>query len=294
MLRSDPQRFFQYLPQPHGRHAQLLLKTLKSSPTNIASHSVLVSPPRHRGAGSPARFFMASAANPNESKTLPRYHRMSTYKLEGYQQALERYREHNGRWGFVVFRTTYHSDDEWQHVKELIINRAKKHTPIPELVDHMDWVFFDDKNIFDGMSRSSLRERFHIWAADAASRTTLPPKDAGLASRYNFFFDVDEPSLRSIVDYTGVTTGGFLNLVDARWKPGCTHAGLDEEELEQQLHEDEDEEPIDGYKEWSVGWMKLEFKGLSIAFQVNEADGFVDDDSEWKRFYVRPPGVGIT
>lgn len=153
----------------------------------------------------------------------------------------------------------------------------------------MDWVFFDDKNIFDGMPRSSLREHFHAWAADAASRTTVPSEEAGQAGRYNFFFEVDEPSLRSIIDYTGRRTGGFMNLVDARWKPG--YPGLDGEELEDQLFEDELREPVDGCKEWSVGWMKLHFRGLSIGFQVDDADEFHDGDN-WERFYTRPPMIG--
>lgn len=156
----------------------------------------------------------------------------------------------NDKWGFVVYRTTYNDDEEWNRVKQIIIDQATKRLRIPDLANYMDWSFIDDKAALNGASRAFLRQQFRSWAAQQQGDGG-PPRFSG-SSRYVFFLEVDEESLRSMIDKTGGRRHGHINLVDSLWEPDMSRPESEADRL-QELEDEAEREPIDGCREEVVG-----------------------------------------
>lgn len=128
------------------------------------------------------------------------------------------------KWGWVIYRTTYGDDEAWERFKVLVTRQCRKYlqkpdTP-PSVAGALDWVFVSDKAL-DGASRDTLREHFLAWVAEAKTRESLGPPSPLVAKmeleavRYMYFIQVDEESLRSVVD--NPNGRGHVNLVRC-WK----------------------------------------------------------------------------
>lgn len=99
-----------------------------------------------------------------------------------------------------------------------------------------------------------------------------------------FFLEIDESSLRSIID-RGAEEAHY-NLIDSRWEPrvqGTEDISYEPEDIGEPL------EPIDGCTQDDVGWMKVKptILGSSLFWRV---EGYLD--THWEKEYVRPPEVG--
>lgn len=199
------------------------------------------------------------------------------------------------KWGYVVYRTTYLNDEEWGRVKQIIVQKATDGAAgIPDLMNYMEWIFVDDKATLDGASRASLRQRFRSWAAETAPGAGYDDAEyPGGHSRLVFFLEVDEESLRSIIDGTftddvGLTVGGHINVVDSQWEPDTKEFNHEEDRLAD-LEWQKLMKPIDGCREVDVGWKKMEADLLTPEFQ-DELDWLMEG-TNWHRMYTRPPRV---
>jgi hypothetical protein len=126
----------------------------------------------------------------------------------------------------------------------------------PEVADKLEWTFVEDRAALDGASRTQLRERFKQWAAQAIF--TEQPRAQAQAQedptfgipRYDYFIQVDEEALQSVLaaPKNDISGKGFVNFVDARWKPlGDRYSDNDDEKFD----------PIDGCTEENVGWIRI-------------------------------------
>ena len=196
------------------------------------------------------------------------------------------------KWGFVIYRCTYQDDEAWDRFKQIVLARTHKEmqeSDTPKVADKLEWTFVEDRASLDGASRAQLRKRFNQWAAQAiiteqprAQAETLAQETPTLGvPRYSYFIQVDEEVLQSVLaapknDPSGK---GFVNFVDARWKPlGNRYPD----------NNDERHDPVDGCTEENVGWMRI----ATMMIDAEWYDAAVDfAGGGWHVYYLRPPRV---
>ncbi|KAF1735101.1 hypothetical protein CRV24_004020 [Beauveria bassiana] len=128
-------------------------------------------------------------------------------------------------WGWVIYRCTYGNDASWGRFKELVARQTREALapspcsdalPVPpprrSVVDGVDWRFVSDPAL-QGASKEALRERFRAWVAE--DRSDPPARPGYMSSRHSYFVQVDEASLRSVVndDDPDAWKSGWVNLV---------------------------------------------------------------------------------
>ena len=107
--------------------------------------------------------------------------------------------------------------------------------------------------------------------------------------RYSYFVQVDEESLRSVLEAHSELYDcwykAHVNFVDARWEP------MGDRCFDECYEPDEDEilEPMDGCAEENVGWFRVPVWTLVGAEFYNEVYDF--PSGTWHEFYVRPPEI---
>ena len=114
--------------------------------------------------------------------------------------------------------------------------------------------------------------------------------------RYRYFVQIDEGSLRSIVDSPknaqGMTRrGGYVNFVDGWWKSlSEAYAENQDPQIKEDIEGELEEgyEPIDGCLEGNVGWMMLNTVNVSPGF-YQDIWGFTEE--QWPLCYQRPPDI---
>jgi hypothetical protein len=198
------------------------------------------------------------------------------------------------KWGWLIYRCTYGNDEAWSRFKQIIDQRSREiiaDYDTPEAADSLEWTFVEDRGALDGASRDQLRARFKTWATEAVRTEQPRAEDHGTFGipRYNFFIQVDESVLRSVVyeapqsPEMDMHAEGYVNFVDANWKP------LSERLPAEGGEGDESYEPIDGCREENVGWMKIASFMVGPDF-YEVMSGFPD---VWYSFYQRPPDTVI-
>lgn len=213
-----------------------------------------------------------------------------------------------GKWGWVFYRCTYNNDEEWNSFKRLISEEMHNdmvadNTPdiYRPVSDSLALTFFEDKDKFDGVSRDQLRTHFQRWAVDAYPAENPRAKynfDPEMAPppRYRYFVQIDEESLRSIIDDPNNAQGmmrrwGYVNYVDGWWKSlSEAYAENQDPQLKEDIEGELEEgyEPIDGCLEGNVGWMMLDTIDMSPSF-YHYIWGFPEET--WYLCYQRPPGI---
>lgn len=129
--------------------------------------------------------------------------------------------ENYDKWGWVFYRCAYNNDEEWNDFKRMVT--TEMHTDIvvgdtldvyQSVSDSLALTFFEDKDKFNGAPRAQLRTHFQRWAVDAFPAENPRAKqnfDLDLIpARYRYFFQIDEESLRSIIDSP-------KNVLERRW-----------------------------------------------------------------------------
>ncbi|KFY13030.1 hypothetical protein V491_06550 [Pseudogymnoascus sp. VKM F-3775] len=189
------------------------------------------------------------------------------------------------RWGWVIYRCTYGDDEAWAQFQKLINDRSRKDMARrefpPEVANSLKWTFVSDQSLFDGASRDQLRQHFHAWTKEAEKSeqprgVDVDGKEYYVASRYQYFIQVDEEVLRTTVDVDPYDNldWGWVNLVR------CWDQDLDldwrEEGREHVDEEDGDE-----------GWMQIAAHMVGADFY--EAIGASPE--YWYAFYTPPPGL---
>ena len=194
---------------------------------------------------------------------------------------IERYLQEDGHrtWGFVIYRCTYESDDDWGwfmgHLRDKIRYTLELCNGL-DMMDSLSITVFEDRSILDGASTSVVREHFKQWAA------TAPQQEQGtgptLSQRYKFCVQVDAVALESVIHdapsppqhYT--ISDGFVNLIWKDWEPYTPdpREGV--------------EEPIEGFTQQQVGWMRVAYQDVMVGMYY-----YVRDWNAWYAEYRRPP-----
>lgn len=112
-------------------------------------------------------------------------------------------------WGYVVYRTTYSSDDNWAE----FLRRLRFHMEDTfdtyngrDILEFFSLTVFSDSSLFDGADTPTIRAHFRQWAENAF-RAEQQPQDGsggeevrmGHSPRYHFCVQVDAAALHSVV-----------------------------------------------------------------------------------------------
>lgn len=202
-------------------------------------------------------------------------------------------------WGYVIYRTTYGSDDEWAEFLRRL--RCSMETTFDrcngrDILDAFTLTVFSDPALFDGADTAFVRAHFRQWAESTFRVEQQPQLQGGgwadgpdevtmhRSPRYHFCVLVDEPALRSVVHDApappalDITKKGWVKLVSKSWIP---------------IEEDPRArpgwnvyEPIEGVTERDVGWMKVPYRSvMTDCYSGNEGL------NGWRSEYCRPPKV---
>lgn len=190
------------------------------------------------------------------------------------------------KWGWVFYRCTYADEDGWARFKQIIDERSRERiaeSDTPELANSLEWTFVENRAELNGASTDQLRARFKEWASEAIKtehpRATPVPGGTLCIPRYNYFIQVDEDVLRSVVyePEEDMWEKGYVKLVQASWRSLIEAL---EEYKDEDLHE-----PIDGCPEEDVGWMKISTPSVGVSLY----DALWGFPHIWYAFYLRPP-----
>jgi len=188
---------------------------------------------------------------------------------------IERYLQEDGHrtWGFVIYRCTYESDDDWGQFMERLRDQIRRTLEIYNGLDMMDSLsitVFEDRSILDGASTSVVREHFKQWAA------TAPQQEQGtgpaLSQRYRYCVQVDAEALESVIHDT--ISDGFVNLIWKDWEP------------DKPDHREEIEEPVEGCTQHKVGWLNVAYQDVMVGMYY-----YLRGWNDWYAEYRRPPEV---
>lgn len=191
------------------------------------------------------------------------------------------------KWGWVIYRCTYGDDEAWAKFQKIFNDRSRKEMvrrKFPqEVANGLEWTFVSDKRLFDGASRDQLRQHFRTWATEAEKSeqpraVNVDDKDYDVASRYQYFVQVDEEVLRATVDADPDNDSdcGWVNFVR------CWDQDLDPDWRE------ENREYIDE-EDGDEGWMRIAGDMVGPDFY----DGIGASSEYWYAFYTPPPGLTI-
>jgi len=141
------------------------------------------------------------------------------------------------KWGFVIYRCTYDSDEEWARLMQNLNARAREHLETydgSDLLESLEFTIRDDKSVFDGVSIETCCDHFEAWVGSSEGRNSEQP-DALLIPtgfdgqpRYTFFLHVDGDALDSVVRRAPQPPAddpeavGYVNIVNAQWAPILT------------------------------------------------------------------------
>lgn len=186
------------------------------------------------------------------------------------------------KWGWVIYRCTYDDDEAWAKFQKIVNDRSREQMARggfpPEVANSFEWTFVSDQSLFDGASKDQLRQHFYAWAteADEPEQPRVLDSEYTVASRYQYFIQVDEEVLRATVDANPYNDhhGGWVNFVR------CWHLDLDSDWRE------ETKEHVD-QEDGDEGWMRI--AGDMVGPEFYEQIGASSDN--WYVYYRPPPGV---
>ncbi|KAH8587263.1 hypothetical protein B0O99DRAFT_402593 [Bisporella sp. PMI_857] len=189
---------------------------------------------------------------------------------------IERYLQEDGHrtWGFVIYRCTYDSDDDWNKFMEHLQHHIRQALEVYNGLDMMDSLgltVIEDRSILDDASTSFVREHFKQWT------TTAPEQEQGegigpsLSQRYRYCIQVDDAALESIIEDEN---DGFINLIQKDWEP---HTPGVREPVE---------DPIEDCTLHDVGWMMVAYQDVMVDMYY-QLRGY----NNWYTEYRRPPKV---
>ncbi|XWW97021.1 hypothetical protein V2A60_005001 [Cordyceps javanica] len=188
-------------------------------------------------------------------------------------------------WGFVIYRTTYASDQDWGRCLSRIHAATQECFEFyngRDVLDLRKSTVMDNVRIFDGMDSHAVRKHFRQWVADHLVEEQGPQSQttSHLSPRYRFAIQIDAEALESIVNQPDLTDlmlpadqRGWLKLIDAEWYAG-------------RWSTDEAYEAIEGTTEEDVGWMKQPWSDVHGDLYTG-----CYDRNFWPAFYVRPPAL---
>lgn len=169
-------------------------------------------------------------------------------------------------WGYVIYRTTYSSDDDWAEFLRRLhfkMERTFDRCNGRDILNAFTLTVFSDPSLFDGDETPSIRAHFRQWTENAfRAEQQQQPQDTSISGggeqvhmghspRYQFCVQVDEAALHSVVHDApapptrDATKRGWVKLINKSRIP------IEEDPIARQdpnVHE-----PIEGVTERDVG-----------------------------------------
>ncbi len=191
-------------------------------------------------------------------------------------------KNHQRKWGYVIYRCDYESDVDWREFLKRILYKVRFSLECYnglDMMDRFDITTFEDKDSLNGASKSAVRKIFNEWTSnvvEAEQGTT----NRGTAQRYRYCIHVDADVLKSVVDDAVAPPEpegrdpGPVNLISKDWEPDPADPMA------------EGEEPVEGSDRHDVGWMKVAYQSVMVSFYV-----YLEGCTAWYREYRRPPKI---
>lgn len=218
------------------------------------------------------------------------------------------------RWGYAIYRCTYENDGHWNSFLDTLNNcmREKlKSAGREEMMESLHWHIFDDRSVFDGMSKDAVRNHFDAWVRSGADQPAgngdqpFARTITARFTRYRYCLQVDAVSMDAMASKNyekprnDAREIGFVNLIKRDWpEPDWgdhrpTKYPEDEEEYDDE-DEDEDDDAeslpeIDGSTEYDVGWMKVLLSNVGPHLYSALVGNPMGTHDRWDDYYRRPP-----
>jgi hypothetical protein len=187
---------------------------------------------------------------------------------------LERQMREDGhqKWGWLIYRTTYDSDEQWQAFLErfgyYVHATLEFHNGV-DLESSLDIQVLSDRETLEGATPDDVRQYFQQWAEVASMEEQGRP--AGLAQRYRYCLHVDQEALESVLggpeppeDELG---GGYVNIVRA-------------EGIEVEADKEGDEPQLD------PAYMRISYSDLLVTWY-----NLFRPENAWETEYRQPPEI---
>ncbi len=177
--------------------------SVNHSCTNAQPHNHHLTPMRTinlRWPGTPTSILKHALAQRLQPEPAPR---PVSWACQQIHETLQR--GHLGKWGWVIYRTSYKDDAAWdrfqRYVNEWSRETLRKEGASPLVSGTVDWTFVSDPAL-DGVSREELCESFHQWRRRAMwtenPRMRSPKTIRNIPQRYIYFVRADEDALNSV------------------------------------------------------------------------------------------------
>lgn len=196
---------------------------------------------------------------------------------------------HHSKWGFVIYRCTYASDDDFKafilRLKTYATDSIEFHgADSRPIVQHLTWTVVEDREELDGASTADVRRRFDDWCRSDEAAAEQPdsahPVSESPNARYRFAVQIDQASLESFK----IERRPFVNLVLRKWPFGLQ--GDDEDDDDDDVEEGKEGDEAEGSTEEDVGWCKVRVSSLLPSRYAE-----LCHPNSWHLIYQRPPAV---
>ncbi|PSK58682.1 hypothetical protein B9Z65_6697 [Elsinoe australis] len=202
--------------------------------------------------------------------------------------------EEEGAWGFVIYRCTYKSDDEWSRFLQILNATVREALEAEDevedegyvgLMDTLDWSVQEDLEL-EGARKHEVRRRFRQWASENSGSNSCRGKFCIMVDQACVDATLSAPAPPQY-DREGKA---FVYIIDKAWRQKYADGSYAADEADSQASEgkepaDEGFPPVDGCRMDDVGWMKLAITHVAPrAFSVLEEPG-------WEGTYHRPPAT---
>lgn len=200
-------------------------------------------------------------------------------------------------WGYVIYRTTYSSEDDWPEFLRRLRFRMEdtfNYFNGRDILKLFTLTVFSDPSLFDGADTPTIRAYFRQWV-ESVFRAEQQPQDnsgdvevrMGHSPRYQFCIQVDAAALHSVLHDApappalDATKKGWVKLISKSWIP------IEEDPRARPDRPDPNVyEPIEGVTERDVGWMKCPYQSVMTGYYSGE-EGL----NGWRTEWCRPPKV---
>ncbi|KAF2666499.1 hypothetical protein BT63DRAFT_310446 [Microthyrium microscopicum] len=212
------------------------------------------------------------------------------------------------KWGYIIYRTTYADEEQWNHCieffQELVRKITRKYTGGPEHASkYLDFPVRDDYEAFDNATTAQLRAHFKQWrrSNEALNEQGMHPNQRRLlweSMRYRGFVRINAEAMQSILEVASgrlTSSSAWVDVVQVDWPENDP----DEESEDDEYDEDEENEvedqnmpdinklvgewpSIEGVTAFNVGFQRVSVDDLYPSFWT-EKDVISDV------LYVRPP-----
>jgi hypothetical protein len=177
--------------------------------------------------------------------------------------------------GWVIYRCTYDSDEQWQAFLERFgyyVHATLAFHNGEDLESSLDIQVLQDP-AFDGATPDDVRQYFRQWT-EVASMQEQNGRPAGRAQRYRYCLHVDQEAVESVLECpepppADELGGGYVNIVRAVGTEGeADHEGGDEPRLD-------------------PGHMRISYADLLVTWY-----NLFRPEGAWETEYRQPPEIG--